>query len=121
MQTTDRAGNVSVPVPVTWVVGTPAPQQTAVCAPGTRTEAAVRRGPAGRARTRRLLRARERARQVSRGPVTLNGISLTPAPGTRIIVSDRLGGGVVRTDGPVVVGLGSLVSFTLANFELEDL
>ncbi len=120
VQTTDRAGNVSVPVPVTWVVGTPAPQQTAVCAPGTRTEAAVgvvrlvARGPGA-------CFVPEAGAEVSRGPVTLNGISLTPAPGTRIIVTDRLGGGVVRTDGPVVVGLGSLVSFTLANFELEDL
>ena len=34
-------------------------------------------------------------------------------------MSDRLGAGVVRTDGPVVVGLGSLLSFTLASLELE--
>ena len=50
----------------------------------------------------------EAGAQVSRGPVTLNGISLTPAPGTRIIVSSN----AVRADGPVVVGLGSLLSFT---------
>jgi hypothetical protein len=120
VQTTDRAGNTSVPATATWVVGAAAPPQTAVCAPGTSTEASVgvvrlvSRGPGA-------CFVPEAGAQVSRGPVTLNGISLTPAPGTRIIVSDRLGGGVVRTDGPVVVGLGSLLSFTLPTFELENL
>ncbi len=124
VQTTDRAGNTSVPVTVTWVVGPGAPPQTAVCAPGTSTEAAVgvirlvARGPNSCFIPETV--SGDPA-QVSRGPVTLNGISLTPAPGTRIIVSDRLGAGVVRTDGPVVVGLGSLLSFTLSSFELDGL
>ena len=106
VQTTDRAGNVSVPVHRD--LGRRRARAAA-------DRASARRGRAPRRRSAwsgwwsrgpgACFVPEMRARRCRAGPVTLNGISLTPAPGTRIIVSDRLGGGVVRTDGPVVVGL----------------
>jgi hypothetical protein len=123
VQATDQAGNVSAPITATWVVGAPAAPQTAICAPGT--------GEAGFGVIRVVARAPDACfvsetvagvpAQVSRGAVALNGISLTPAPGTRIIVSPRIGDGSVRADGPLIVGLGSLTSFTLDGLDLDGL
>ena len=118
----DRAGNVSAPATVTWNVGTP-PPAVADCA-----------DPAAKATGFGVIRvvARDPAAcftdaviggqpaKVARGEVTLNGIRLTPAAGTRVIVSRRIGDGVVRTDGPVTVAFGAL-AVDLEQLELDGL
>jgi hypothetical protein len=112
VQTTDRAGNASVPVTATWVVGGVVIPQPATCSAGGEVGFGVIRVVA---RDVSACFVPEAGAQVSRGPVTLNGISLTPVPGTRIIVSTS----AVRADGPVVVGFGSLLSFRLPGLDLD--
>jgi hypothetical protein len=113
VQTTDRAGNTSVPATVTWAVGTAAPlPQSPLCLTGSEAGFGVIRVVA---RAPDACFVPEAGAQVSRGMVTVNGITLTPVPGTRIVVSSS----AVRADGPVVVGFGSLLSFRLPRLELD--
>lgn len=124
---TDRTGNVSLPATVSWTVGPPEPISVACPAGGE---------SAGFGAIRLVARAEDacffedtvggQAAKVSLGQVTLNGVRLTPAPGTRIIVSERLDDGTVKTDGPVTVGFGNLtgpqtISGTLGVLDLTGL
>jgi hypothetical protein len=121
VQAFDRVGNQSATQTATWSVGTGAPvEQTATCDPGAAPDATLGGG------TVRLV-AREaagcfvdeevdgRPAKVARGDVTLNGIGLDPAPNTRIIVSEGIGDGTVRADGPLRVSFGGLFE------DLDDL
>jgi len=106
--TTDKAGNTSPAASVAWTVSAAAPAAVVTCDPG--------RVSVGFGAVRAIaVQANAcffdatidgRPAQVSTGQVMLNGITLTPAPGTRIIVSSRLGDGTVRTDGPVTLVFG---------------
>jgi hypothetical protein len=103
----DLAGNASVPATAGWTVS-PVQGSDSGC---TGAGASTGFGP-----IRLVARAADacffddtvdgEAVKVSPGQVTLNGITLTPAAGTRIIVSSRLGDGTVRTDGPVTIVFG---------------
>lgn len=103
VQATDRAGNTSVPATVTWTVGTTTAVVPACPAAGFGVIRVIPKqacfGPDG----------------ATTGPVLLNGIGVTPAPGTRIVVSAN----AVRADGPVVVALGTLLSFRLPRLEVD--
>jgi len=128
----DAAGNAGPVATIGWRVGTapaepgptatPAPAPAPVCAAGS---------SAGFGVIRVVARAADAcfvdetiagvAAKVSRGVVTLNGIRLTPGPGTRIIVSERLGDGSVRADGPVTVGFGDTIPIPLPSLNLDGL
>ena len=122
VETIDRAGNVSPPVVASWSVAAPQTQTLACAAPASDT--------AGFGVIRLVARAAGacfvdetvggRPAKVSRGEVTLNGIRLTPAAGTRIIVAQRVGGGTVRTDGPVTVAFGT-IAVNLGELDLDNL
>jgi len=108
VEATDRAGNQSVPNSVTWSVRTPEFPAQPPCGPDA---GEVTFGP-----IRVVARATDacftvetidgREVKVSRGQIMLNGIRLTPEPGTRIVVDARGTDGGVRTTGPVTVGFG---------------
>lgn len=124
----DGAGNESVPTTASWSVGAGAPVSVA-CANG----ATAGFGPI------RLVARAENACfaddtidgtrvQVSTGVVSMNGITLTPASGTRIIVAETLGDGTVRTDGPVTVIFGppprageNPIDFSISRLDLDNL
>lgn len=124
----DRAGNRSLPAVARWSVRGGAPPAVTGCPAGSESTGF---GP-----IRLVARAADACfaattidglpAKVSTGVVTMNGIRLTPATGTRIIVSERLGDGTVKTDGPVTVGFGGLtgpqhISGRLASLDLSGL
>ena len=127
----DRAGNRSTAVTANWSVSTLVAPVSVGCAPGDE--------GAGFGPIRVVARAANacffddqvggRAARVSLGQVTLNGITLTPAAGSRIIVARQLGGGTVRVDGPVTVRFGTLpnvlgaraLEVSLPSLDLDDL
>jgi hypothetical protein len=126
----DRAGNESSPATASWTVVPVAGPPVAGC---TAAGAAPSFGP-----VRIVPRTADSCFfddtfngapvRASRGQVSLNGITLTPAPGTRIIVAPLLADGSVLTDGPVTVTFGLPpkpgefnLSVTLDRLELDRL
>ncbi|MBJ7472240.1 MAG: hypothetical protein JHD16_13120, partial [Solirubrobacteraceae bacterium] len=109
--TVDRAGNVSQPVSRFWtvVVPPPAPPVTAECAPGDQASVAfgvlvvIATQPSSCLRPTTF---QGQAAFAATGPVRVNGIDVRPAgPGDRIIVSQALGQGTVRSDGQAILSL----------------
>jgi len=58
--------------------------------------------------------------RVSRGIIYVNGLKVTPKANTKIIVDGVLGGGTVRSTGPVAVTVGSL-GFNIEELRIDSL
>lgn len=108
----DRAGNVeTAPVELTWLVGdqpAPPPPPPAACAIPTATVGVLSAVARSADACFDRIRVDGRGALRSRGPVGVNGIQITPRGGTEIQLIEELGGGALRTTGPVTLGIGAV-------------
>ena len=104
----DRAGNFGVPVELTWEVERAVPPVTLQCATPTATAGVL----VGVAREEAACWVEEqidgRKALTSTGVVSVNGIQVSPGPGTKVVIAPELAGGSFRTTGPVTLALGAI-------------
>jgi hypothetical protein len=136
--TTDAVGHTSAPVTLSWSVNTSAapdgggggdgggssgggtPTPTAACPSGRRESVefgvvkARAREPAG---CFEQTTVDGRSVLAARGRISVNGIHMTPSPGTLIVVDGSLANGTVKTTGPSTLALDRIAIHVPSGFE----